>query len=113
MYRCSWRRQFYAIIVFKLAINKMVINHQPLNDTLITNLFQQPSMPLMSANLTCRDRLDPANHQIERDRHDSGNPNPFPVLPWVVPKDDGEDDTSKIAGCSCDARHDAVGMGVY
>lgn len=66
----------------------------------------------MPTNLSLRDRLDPAEGQIDRNSHDANDPNDLVVAGAVVAEDDCEDDAAEVSGAAGAARDDAVGKGV-
>ena len=45
--------------------------------------------------------------------HDTDDPKYLAILGAIVPEDDGEDDSAKIAAGTGESRHDAVGVGVH
>ena len=68
---------------------------------------------LLPTNLPFGNRLDPAQGQVDGDGHDANDPNGLLIVRAVVPKDDGEDDSAKVAGGARAAGDDAVGKGVH
>lgn len=50
----------------------------------------------MTANLPLGYRPDPAQSEIDPNRHDPNDPKHLGVILVVVPEDDGEDDTTQV-----------------
>ena len=62
----------------------------------------------MPTNLPLRNRSYPAHRQIDRNGHQSNNPDGLFIILALVPEDDGEDDPPQIANAPRAARDDAV-----
>ncbi len=59
----------------------------------------------MSPNLPPRNRPNPAQRQINRNRNYANDPKHFPIVLAIVSEDDREDDTAEVA-CGAGAAGD-------
>lgn len=59
---------------------------------------------LATTNLALGDRLDPNEHEVHDNHHYANDPEDLGVIGVVVAKDDGVDDTTKVACRTDDTR---------
>ena len=66
----------------------------------------------MTTNLALWNRLDPRNSQVKCDGDNTNDPEGLAVVGFQVSEDDSEDNPTKIACSTCDARDNTVCKGM-
>jgi hypothetical protein len=61
---------------------------------------------LVTSDLSFRDRSDPTQSQVDTDGYYTNDPENLGVVGTIVSENDGEDNTTKIAGSSSASRDD-------
>ena len=90
---------------FNIELQRLLPNQKRLTKTV-------PLPRLSAANLPFGNRLDPAQRQINANRHNANNPKHLRVILAIIPKNDGKHDTPQIPRRARAATDDTISMGV-
>lgn len=62
--------------------------------------------------MVSRNRFDPTDSDVDTYGNDTNDPDRLAKVGCQVSEDDGEDDTTKVAHCTSETRHNSIGVGV-